>query len=222
MSFRFAALRRSVRRRVATEIEFMRVDAVSFRAMNKWFVLLIFALGAVACSRATDSSAQANAHEAAAASEVKADDKLDLKINALNYTDVPINRFYVNDVLGGLVRARLGSSGIGIRCCVSLPAKWHPGLTVTVEWRDDIMEQKDHVATVNRVVPVEPYESFYDGFLWVLFMPGDKIKVYASQWGPGFSGFPEGLQPPDRACPGHFTLLNSDPRCPAPDKRIQP
>jgi hypothetical protein len=197
----------------------MRVDAVSFRTMNRCFVMLIFALGVAACSRATDSSAQVSVQEASA---VKADDTLDLKINALNYTDVPINRFYVNDVLGGLVRARLGSSGIGIRCCVSLPAKWHPGLTVTVEWRDDIMEQKDHVATVNRVVPVEPYESFYDGFLWVLFMPDNKIKVYASSWGPGFAGFPEGLQPPDRACPGHFTLLNSDPRCPAPDKRIQP
>jgi hypothetical protein len=94
-------------------------------------------------------------------------------------------------------------------------------LTVTVTWRNDTMYAKDPNSVASRVVAVEPYEYFSDGFLWVLFLPDDRIKVYASKWSPGFAGFPEGLQWPNEACPGHFTLLNSDPRCPAPDKRIQ-
>jgi hypothetical protein len=196
----------------------MRVDAVSFRTMNRWFVMRVFALAVAACSRATDSPAQVSAHEASAA---KADDTLDLNINALNYTDVAIGRFYVNDVQDGAVRARGNGGASGTTCCVSLPARWHPGLTVSVEWRDDAMYARNPNALAHRVVPVERYEPFDDGSLWVLFMPGDTIKAYASRWNPGFPGFPEGLQWPNEACPGHFALLNSDSRCPDPDKRAQ-
>ncbi|WP_038711411.1 DUF3304 domain-containing protein, partial [Burkholderia thailandensis] len=150
------------------------------------------------------------------------DDTMSLNLNALNYTEIPIGKFYVNGTWGGNVRSRIGSGGIGILCCVSLPKKWHPGLNITVEWRDDEMYKNDPNSLASRAVPVEKYEYFSDGFLWVLFFPGGKIKAYASKWMPGFPGFPEGLQAPNVACPGHFTLLNSDPRCPAPDKRIKP
>ncbi|WP_042297819.1 DUF3304 domain-containing protein [Paraburkholderia bannensis] len=200
----------------------MILDVTPIRRIGRWIAMLSFALVAAACSRADDANAQAAARVVTPASAVADGDALDLNINALNYTDVPIDRFYVNDVLGGVVRSRLHSSGIGTRCCVRLPARWHAGLTVTVEWRDALMYRKDPASTVSRVVPVEPYDFNSDGYVWVLFMPDDKIKVYASSWMPGFAGFPEGLQPPDRACPGHFTLLNSDPRCPAPDQGIKP
>ncbi|MDW9241056.1 hypothetical protein C7S17_4173 [Burkholderia thailandensis] len=55
----------------------------------------------------------------------------------------------------------------------------------------------------------------------MLFFPNDRIKVYASQWMPGFRGFPEDLQSPDSVCPEHFTRLSDGPRCPHPDKRIK-
>ncbi|AHI66283.1 hypothetical protein BTL_2371 [Burkholderia thailandensis H0587] len=73
----------------------------------------------------------------------------------------------------------------------------------------------------SRVVSVGKYEHFSDGILWVLFFPNDRIKVYASQWMPGFRGFPEDLQSPDSVCPEHFTRLSDGPRCPHPDKRIK-
>jgi hypothetical protein len=182
------------------------------RSMARRLVpLVIVSLAISACSRTADKS------------ETKvADETMDLKLNALNYTDVPIGVFYVDGTSGANVASRIGSGGGTIICCVSVPAKWHPGLTVTVVWRDDNMYMKDPKALASRVVPVEPYEYFSDGFLWVLFFPNDKIKVYASQWGPGAPDFPEKLQAPDEACPDHFTLLNSDPRCPKPDPRIKP
>jgi hypothetical protein len=179
------------------------------------FLLLIFS----ACSRATDSNADdASGGNVSAVKE----ETMDLKLNALNYTDVPIGLFYVNGTSGANVASRIGSGGGTIICCVSVPAKWHPGLTVTVEWQDDNLYKKDPDAMASREVPVEPYEYFSDGFLWVLFFPNDKIKVYASQWGPRSPNFPEGLKAPVEACPDHFTLLNSDPRCPKPDPRIKP
>lgn len=183
-------------------------------------LFVVFLLVFTACSRTTDTSA-AEASGGHVPDQVQGE-TMDLKLNALNYTDIPVGVFYVNGTSGANVSSRIGSGGGTIICCVSVPKKWHSGLTVTVWWRNDEMYKKDPHSMASREVPVEKYEYFSDGFLWVLFFPGDKIKVYASPWMPGFSGFPEGLQAPFEACPDHFTLLNSDPRCPKPDKRIKP
>nr|WP_057928438.1 DUF3304 domain-containing protein [Burkholderia ambifaria] len=178
--------------------------------------LLMFAailLGTLGCSRSFGESPSG----VSAAPETMA-----LKLNALNYTDDPIGAFYVDGRWGGAVPSRVGSGGGAIVCCVALPKKWHPGLTVNLQWRDDNLYEKDPKALASRIVPVERYDEFSDGFLWVLFFPHDRITVYASQWMPGYRGFPQDLQPPDEACPGNFTLRNSDPLCPNPDKRIAP
>ncbi|CAE6855718.1 hypothetical protein R75461_07699 [Paraburkholderia nemoris] len=170
-------------------------------------VLLLFS----ACSRAADSPAPQTE-----------DDTMGLKLVGLNYTEIPIGDFYTDGTWGAAIPSRIGSWSGTIICCVSLPKKWHPGLTVAVQWQDDNLYKKNPNALASRVVPVEKYEYFSDGFLYVLFFPNDKIKVYASPWAPGYPDFPEGLQEPGASCPGHFTLKNSDPRCPAPDKRIKP
>ncbi|SIO61509.1 Protein of unknown function [Burkholderia sp. GAS332] len=165
------------------------------------------------CSRGTGS----DSGTVAASAE---HEPMGLKLNGLNYTEVPIGDFYVNGTWGAAIPSRIGSWGSKIICCVSLPHEWHPGLTVTVQWQDDNLYKKDPDAMAHREVAVEKYEYFSDGFLWVLFFPNDKIKVYASPWMPGFPDFPEGLQEPGESCPDHFTLKNSDPRCPKPDPRI--
>ena len=179
-----------------------------------WLGLVVVLLFVVAgCSRGTESDST---------SAAKSDgEEMALKLNGLNYTEVPIGDFYVNGTWGAAIPSRIGSWGSKIICCVSLPHNWHPGLTVTVQWRDDNLYKKDPDAMAHREVPVEKYEYFSDGFLWVLFFRNDKIKVYASPWLPGFPDFPEGLQQPRESCPDHFTLKNSDPRCPAPDKRMK-
>ncbi|AOJ69124.1 MULTISPECIES: DUF3304 domain-containing protein [Burkholderia] len=181
-------------------------------------IFLIVFLAGAGCSRATDRTSVDEGEEALSQS---GGDAMSLKLNALNYTDIPIGTFYVDGTWGSTVASRIGSGGGRVICCVSLPTKWRPGLTVTVQWQDDNLYKKATNAMASRVIPVEKYDYFSDGFLWVLFFPNDKIKVYASQWMPGFPGFPEGLQAPNEACPGHFTLRNDDPRCSHPDKRIK-
>ncbi|MFL9885179.1 DUF3304 domain-containing protein [Paraburkholderia agricolaris] len=168
------------------------------------------------CSRGMGSDSAAKSDAASAEHE-----SMGLKLNGLNYTEVPIGDFYVDGTWGAAIPSRIGSWGSKVICCVSLPHEWHPGLTVTVKWQDDNLYKKDPNAMASREVPVEKYEYFSDGFLWVLFFPNDRIKVYASPWMPGFPDFPEGLQEPGESCPDHFNLKNSDPRCPAPDKRMK-
>ncbi|WP_425496041.1 DUF3304 domain-containing protein [Paraburkholderia agricolaris] len=171
----------------------------------------------VGCSRGTGSDSAAKSDAASAEHE-----SMGLKLNGLNYTEVPIGDFYVDGTWGAAIPSRIGSWGSKFICCASLPHEWHPGLTVTVKWQDDNLYKKDPNAMASREVPVEKYEYFSDGFLWVLFFPNDRIRVYASLWMPGFPDFPEGLQEPGESCADHFTLKNSDPHCPAPDKRMKP
>ncbi|NHV30263.1 DUF3304 domain-containing protein [Burkholderia sp. D-99] len=202
----------------------MSLNAGSTTFAARLLMFMAILLGTAGCSRATDVSSSAPGAPGASSvsSTSAAPDTMGLKLNALNYTDVPIGAFYVDGTWGGAVPARIGSGGGAIICCVALPKQWHPGLTVNLQWRDDNLYKKDPKALASRVVPVERYDAFSDGFLWVLFFPHDRIKVYASQWMPGYRGFPENLQAPAEACPGHFTLRNSDPQCPNPDKRIAP
>ncbi|WP_174902066.1 DUF3304 domain-containing protein [Burkholderia pseudomultivorans] len=199
----------------------MNLRTGSVMAVVRLAVFLAAFVAGAGCSRATD---QAVTQTGTTAEEIARpgdeDAGIGLKLNALNYTDVPIGTFYVDGTWGGNVPARIGSAGGGITCCVSVPQKWRPGLTVKVEWRNDEMYKRNPDAVASRVVPIEQYGSFSDGYLWIVFFPGDRIKAYVSPWLPGAPAFPEGLQVPNKACPGNFTVLNSSRDCPKSDKRM--
>ncbi|AIS86635.1 DUF3304 domain-containing protein [Burkholderia pseudomallei] len=199
----------------------MNLHFGSTKIFVRLVVCLMVFLASTGCSRAIDHSSE-NAIAGNESVAQSGDDIMSLKLDALNYTDIPVGTFYVDGVWGGNVFSRIGSGGGGVTCCVSLPKKWHPGLSVTVEWRNDEMYKKNPESVASRTVPVEKYGEFTGGYLWVLFFPGERIKVYATPWLPGAADFPEGLQAPSEACPGDFTLLNSDSRCKNPDKRIKP
>lgn len=169
--------------------------------MNKCFVklngliaLFVFAiLMCGGCSRTSQSSSDEAEmkHEVTSSSESEV---MSLNLNALNYTEIPIGKFYVDGTWGGNVRSRIGSGGLGILCCVSLPKKWRPGLTVTVEWRDDEMYKNDPNSLTSRVVPVEKYEYFSDGFLWVLFFQAERLRPMHRNGCRDFPGFQKGCK----------------------------
>ncbi len=75
--------------------------------------------------------------------------------------------------------------GGSVTCCVSLPRKWHPGLTTVVRWhvtnwRDCKGENHE------RRVPVEPYDEV--GHLWTHFLADGSVRVVSSDIGPGIYG----------------------------------
>ena len=146
--------------------------------------------------------------------------RLGAPIEGYSHTSAAIHRFSVNGG-GGPNLAPYGYGG-GQMCCASLPVKWHPGLTVVVEWVKDPdpyafanwpplgtdgyrAAYKLHAAKYTRhraVVPVAPYERL--GAIDVHFLPCNQVAVSAVAMLPGQPGypfhFPQKMQEP-ATCP---------------------
>ncbi|QKL53499.1 DUF3304 domain-containing protein [Ralstonia solanacearum] len=134
------------------------------------------------------------------------EDELGLQVRVLNYMDEGLGVVYVNGVWAGAMGSHAG--GTSIAGSIGLPAKWHPGLTVKVEWRDNVLYQKDHDALYKAQVPVEPYETGDPAMLWLAFLPDNKIRAIASRYTPLNPKFPGGLKFPEDLC-------KADPACAA-------
>ena len=127
-------------------------------------------------------------------------------IEGYNHTSAAINWFMVNRN-GGPNVAPYG--GGGQNCCVSLPRKWHPGLTVLVEWEKDpnvgasrywkeprfsdawnkrMQEYESKYTQHSATVEVAPYEEL--GLVYVHFLPCNQIKVSASLTYPRLANHP--------------------------------
>lgn len=128
------------------------------------------------------------------------DEGLGLQVQVLNYTDEGLGVVYVNGVWAGSMRNHAG--GTSVAGSVGLPAKWHPGLTVEVDWQDDSLYRKDHDALYKIQVLVEPYDITSDrpAVLWLAFMSDKQIKAIASSYGPGHSKFPADWKYPFDVC----------------------
>ncbi|MBU9581117.1 DUF3304 domain-containing protein [Ralstonia mannitolilytica] len=134
------------------------------------------------------------------------DEDLGLQVQILNYTDEGLGVVYVNGVWAGSMRNHAG--GTSVAGSVGLPAKWHPGLTVEVQWQDDTLYKQDHDALHKMQVSVEPYETGEPATLWLAFMPSNKIRAIASRYTPHNPKFPGGLKFP-------YDVCMADPACAA-------
>ena len=146
--------------------------------------------------------------------------RLGTPIEGYSHTSAAINWFSVNG--GGGPNISPYSGGGKQNCCASLPVKWHPGLTVVVEWEKDPdpyasanwpplgtdgyrAAYKLHAAKYTRhraVVPVAPYDRL--GAIDVHFLPCNQVAVSAVAMLPGQPGypfnFPQKMQEP-ATCP---------------------
>ncbi|WP_407596270.1 DUF3304 domain-containing protein [Pseudomonas aeruginosa] len=128
-------------------------------------------------------------------------------IEGYNHTSAAINGFTVNGSGGSNFGPHLG--GGSQTCCISLPEKWRPGLTVVVAWEKDPdphaygrwvepmyspawnkrMEKHESYYTHHRaVVEVPPYDDI--GAIDVHFLPCDQVKVVAALFGYGHPQYP--------------------------------
>ena len=147
-------------------------------------------------------------------------DRLGAPIEGYSHTSAAINRFSVNGN-GGPNLAPYGYGG-GQMCCATLPVKWHPGLTVVVEWEKDPdphasahwpplgtdgyrAAYKLHAAKYTRhraVAAVAPYERL--GVVNVHFLPCNQVAVTAGLMMPRSPNypykFPQKMQEP-ATCP---------------------
>lgn len=110
-----------------------------------------------------------------------------------------IPQFYIDGYDGSNV-GREGGGGSDV-CCVLLPKKWRPGLSVEVRWAiDDFSHEKPAEVEVGNFdsvvgggtfiarVPVERYEVAEH--VWIHFYAGGKVRVVSSMSGSGGTKHP--------------------------------
>ncbi|MEB0124022.1 DUF3304 domain-containing protein [Pseudomonas sp. CCI1.2] len=134
-------------------------------------------------------------------------DRLGAPIEGYNHTSAAINYFTVNGN-GGPNIGPFGGGG-SQTCCVGMPRKWRPGLTVVVEWEKDptphaygdspepmfsdawsarMKKEKTNNTLHRAVVEVAPYKEL--GVIDVHFLPCNQIAVSAVAELPGKPGYP--------------------------------
>lgn len=91
-------------------------------------------------------------------------------IGVVNHTNRYIYAAVVNGAFGG--HAHKLNAGIANFCCVTLPERWRPGLTVKVDW--DMPEGVTHIYK-SKIVDVEKYIE--PGELYLHFFLDDEVRV---------------------------------------------
>jgi len=111
-------------------------------------------------------------------------------------TDTFVRPVYVNG-LGGDSAGTGGSTALG---AISLPQRWHPGLTVRVTWRrcrafyaDRPETEEEACRWIEKDVPVHPYT--YVGITWLHIFADDQVLVVPAMLGPRHPDYP-GARPP--------------------------
>ena len=92
----------------------------------------------------------------------------------------------------------VGEAGMGggiVAGGISLPYKWHPGLTAVVKWeRCDRFDPKHPVPDeqacqwTEKVVPIQRSDGVW--MTWLHLLPGDAVLIIPSDSGLGASGYP--------------------------------
>lgn len=116
-------------------------------------------------------------------------------VSGLNYSPYYIASFSITDAEGRIgggpnidpaKDAREPAGGGKESCCVIVPSKWRPGMSVTVQWeRDSRPDDKDRGGDqwLKAVAKVPPYGTTQYNF-WVQFLDGDRIRVRVADGNP--------------------------------------
>lgn len=168
---------------MATHTNFASLFVWLSRALY-WACAMALAFGLAKQAKGADGSAQAGAP----APTIQA-----VRLGIINYLGEPLSPVFIDEGWAGNVGPRAYSSGT---CCLSIPQHWQPGMTMKVEWRSDSMYLRGERALVRVDAPVLPYESFSDGYVWAVFLPGGEVFVQPWGGGPGLEGFLQGLPAP--------------------------
>lgn len=129
-----------------------------------WMSILLLASALAACSETNKAS---------------------LELSGLNYTDIGIAEFSVDEYGGHGIEPNAG--GGKFMCCITIPRKWHAGMKVTVRWAEDGFVPGP---TKERVVDIPEYTQQDMGAFAVHFYPGDIVKVLVTTKAPRHPDYP--------------------------------
>jgi Protein of unknown function (DUF3304) len=106
-----------------------------------------------------------------------------VEIVGYNHTDTSIGWFHVNETGGPFIMKHKG--GGKFTCCLSIPIKYKPGMTVQVGWGG-----KSVGAAQERTVAVPPYGPKDGGEFAVHFLRDGQIKVFVTMMSPRHPDYP--------------------------------
>ena len=140
------------------------------------------------------------------------DNTIAVPYGAVNHSDIGIASIVINGQGGILAPPKHGQAG-GV-CCVVVPRQWHPGLTVTIQWRENGTFKKDdkgrevlddgvpvliEAPWKTRTVPIPRYAQGEIGDFYVFFYPGDDVRAaltsspeWKAWWAPTEADIPFG------------------------------
>ena len=136
----------------------------------------------------------------AGCSSLGAGQQLGATLTAVNYTDWPFDWVGVARVAEpekAMAADRVTAFGAsGQMCCVSLPAKWQPGMELVVQTQDGTRAKnsdewdKEKIPTIKHRVAVPRYDSSDVGTVWVQLLPGGKVELVVSRFDPTHAQWP--------------------------------
>ncbi|WP_246119059.1 MULTISPECIES: DUF3304 domain-containing protein [Cupriavidus] len=106
-----------------------------------------------------------------------------LEMVGYNHTDEGIYAFAVNKSGGPYLAPHRG--GGNFTCCASVPRTYRPGMTLDVEWVNNIKD-----IPKQRTVVVPPYRPQDGGMLSVHFLRDGNVKVFVTMVGPRHPTYP--------------------------------
>ena len=111
------------------------------------------------------------------------EDPMTLEVVGYNHTDEGIYAFAVNKSGGPYLAPHRG--GGNFTCCASVPRTYRPGMTLDVEWVNNIKD-----IPKQRTVVVPPYRPQDGGMLSVHFLRDGNVKVFVTMVGPRHPTYP--------------------------------
>lgn len=130
-----------------------------------------------------------------------------------------IENSIANFTVNGAMGSNLDTDGGGAKssCCVVLPARWHPGLTATVNVEYSTSQGGPPPPPPRTFeVPIEEYTDQNQGALQVHFYPRGKVRIVVSKYSPGHPKYPamEGVEIRPTSLWNYCTFdVPSDPVC---------
>ncbi|OQS47515.1 hypothetical protein B0T49_15545 [Chromobacterium violaceum] len=120
----------------------------------------------------------------------KESSSVDSPMQVFNFTDHVITSAWVNGEYAG--RSRTNENG-GTTCCVTIPATYQPGITVTVNWERNACTSSNEECfekygkkdldfpqvKLQKTVTLPPYNVKEVSELQIAFLPNDEIRAYA-------------------------------------------
>jgi hypothetical protein len=99
-----------------------------------------------------------------------------------NHTDTTVVEFIL-DGGGGESFIDAHRGGGSTSCCTSIPARWHPGYEVAIEWTGDLESYK------RKVVAVPKYDA-KDSRMAVHFLRNGDVKIFVTPLSLGHPDYP--------------------------------